>query len=61
MTILSSLITVQLVIYIYSLLLAIVKFDKSLLATIFTFQLVNLDYFLVKNDYSNSKKKHGEE
>jgi len=49
MTILYSLLTIQLVIY--SLLSKIVKFDLSLVPKILIIQLVDFDNFLVKNDY----------
>jgi len=55
MTILWSLLIIQLVIF--SLPLEIVKFDLSLVAKIFIFQSVNFDYFSVKNDFLNSKKR----
>jgi len=54
MTILLSLSTIQFVIY--RLLLKKVNFDQSLVAKILIFQLVNLDYFLVKNDYLSSER-----
>jgi len=55
MTILWSLLTIQLAIH--SLLLEKVKFDYSLVAKILIFQFVNFDYFFVKNDYLNSEKR----
>jgi len=55
MTTILSLLTIQL--FIYSLLLEKVKFDKKLVAKILIFQLADLDYFLVKYDYLNSGKK----
>jgi len=64
MTIIKSLLTIQLVIY--SLLLGIVKFDLSVVAKILIFQLVNFAYFKSKwlfkwwkkNSLNSKSRKH---
>jgi len=48
MNVFLSLLTIQLSIY-SLVLLAIVKFDKRLVAKILIYESVNFDYFLVKN------------